>query len=55
MFSVKRDPLAGKAVAVVVSDGPGCKDQTPAVVAACRGSSVFVFHQVGGCSRIRRV
>jgi hypothetical protein len=50
MFSVKRGPLAGKAIAVVVDDGPGCKDKTPAVVAAYRGSSVFVFHQVGGGS-----
>jgi hypothetical protein len=46
MFSIKRGPLAGKAVAIIVNEGPACKDKTPASLAAYRGSSVFVYHQV---------
>lgn len=44
-FVVKRGPLAGKAVAVVVNEGPACTDQTPLSMAAHGGSSVFVYHQ----------
>jgi hypothetical protein len=47
MFSILRGPLAGKAVAIIVNEGPACKDMTPASLAAYRGSSVFVYHQVG--------
>ena len=47
MFSIKRGPLAGKAVAIIVNEGPACKDKTPSALAAYRGSSLFVYHQVG--------
>jgi len=45
MFSIKRGPLSGKAVAIITNEGPACKDKTPAAVAAYRGSSIFVYHQ----------
>jgi hypothetical protein len=51
MFSIKRGPLAGKAVAIVVNEGPACKDKTPAALAAYRGSSIFVYHQVGAVAK----
>jgi len=45
MFSIKRGPLSGRAVAIIVNEGPACKDETPAALAAYRGSSIFVYHQ----------
>lgn len=46
MFSIKRGPLSGRAVAIITNEGPGCPGQTPASLAAYRGSSIFVYHQV---------
>jgi hypothetical protein len=53
MFSIKRGPLAGKAVAIIVNEGPACKDKTPSALAAYRGSSLFVYHQVGAAPDTR--
>jgi hypothetical protein len=45
LFSVKRGPLAGKAVVVAANHGPVCKDRHPLVSNAEGGSSLFVYHQ----------
>jgi hypothetical protein len=45
LFSVKRGPLAGKAVVVAGNLGPVCKDKHPLVSNADGGSSLFVYHQ----------
>lgn len=50
-FVIKRGPLQGRAVAIIVNNGPACMDKTPATLAAYRGSSLFVYHQVSRHSR----